>query len=43
VLWFVSGHLNLMAITLLWWTWKIGMELARDLHLPSGVQHLTSN
>lgn len=43
VLWFVSGHLNLMAITLLWWTWKIGMELARDLHLPSGVQHLTSS
>lgn len=42
VLWFVSGHLNLMAITLLWWTWKIGKQLGRHLHLPGRAQHLTS-
>lgn len=30
VLWLVSARVNLMAIPLLWWTWKIGKELSRD-------------
>jgi len=30
VLWLVIPGVNLMAIPLLWWTWKIGKELSRD-------------
>ncbi|MCU1304421.1 MAG: hypothetical protein JWQ87_4705 [Candidatus Sulfotelmatobacter sp.] len=30
VLWLVVGKVNLMAIPLLWWAWKIGNELPRD-------------
>jgi len=26
----VSAKVNLIAIPLLWWTWKIGRELGRD-------------
>jgi len=29
-LWLVSAKVNLIAIPLLWWTWKIGRELGRD-------------
>jgi hypothetical protein len=29
VLWLVIAKVNLMAIPLLWWTWKIGKELSR--------------
>lgn len=31
VLWFVTAKVNLMAIPLLWWTWRIGRELPRDV------------
>jgi hypothetical protein len=27
VLWLAAGHMNLMAIPLLWWVWKVGTEL----------------
>jgi Glycosyltransferase family 87 len=30
VLWLISAHVNLIAVPLLWWTWKIGKELSRD-------------
>ena len=30
VLWLGIAKVNLMAIPLLWWTWKIGKELSRD-------------
>jgi hypothetical protein len=30
VLWLGIAKVNLMAIPLLWWTWKIGRELSRD-------------
>lgn len=29
VLWLSAGHLNLMAIPLVWWVWEIGQELSR--------------
>lgn len=29
VLWLYAGQVNLIAIPLLWWTWKIGEELSR--------------
>jgi hypothetical protein len=30
MLWFVIGHMNLMAIPLLWWVWKIAAELSKS-------------
>ncbi len=30
LLWLVYGHVNLMAISLLWWTWSIAKELSRE-------------
>jgi len=28
-LWIVIGKVNLIAVPLLWWTWKIGNQLSR--------------
>jgi len=30
VLWLVGGAVNLMAIPLIWWVWKMGKEVSRD-------------
>jgi hypothetical protein len=30
VLWLAAGRVNLMAIPLLWWAWKIGREISGD-------------
>ena len=38
VLWLACGTVNLMAIPLLCWTWKIGKELSRDLPSAGGLQ-----
>jgi lipid-A-disaccharide synthase-like uncharacterized protein len=27
VLWLAVGHMNLMAVPLLWWVWEIGRKL----------------
>jgi Glycosyltransferase family 87 len=35
VLWLVIGKVNLMAIPLMWWTWKIGKELSLDPGNPA--------
>jgi glycosyl transferase family 87 len=32
VFWFFTGTVNLMAIPLLWWVWKLSQELSSDLH-----------
>jgi len=36
VLWLVSAKVNLIAIPLVWWTWKIGQELSRDRASAAG-------
>lgn len=38
VLWLSVGHMNLMAIPLLWWVWEVGKEVScdRNLTLSSG-------
>ena len=36
VLWLVSAKVNLIAIPLVWWTWKIGKELSRDRASAAG-------
>src|SRR5258708_36670059 len=36
VLWLVSAKVNLIAIPLLWWTWKIGQELSREPVIAAG-------
>lgn len=43
VLWLVIAKVNLMAIPLLWWTWKIGKELSRlpevaGCRVPAGAK-----
>jgi glycosyl transferase family 87 len=38
VLWLYAGQVNLIAIPLLWWAWRIGKELSRDLHSAGGAQ-----
>lgn len=30
ILWLIGGAVNLMVIPLLWWVWKMGMEVSRD-------------
>jgi len=39
VVWLVSGTVNLMAIPLLWWAWKLGQELSRH---PSAIHAAAS-
>jgi hypothetical protein len=34
VLWLACGAVNLMAIPLVWWAWRIGQELSRDPYSP---------
>ncbi len=38
VLWLAAGHMNLMAIPLLWWVWKIGRELPQSTQIEISVQ-----
>jgi len=42
VLWLAAGQVNLMAIPLLWWSWRIGKELSRDIHSADGPQPSSS-
>ena len=35
VLWLAGGELDVMAIPLLWWAWKMGKELSRNPHAPA--------
>ena len=37
VLWLVAGHMNLMAIPLLWWVWKLGRELPESAHVEISI------
>jgi Glycosyltransferase family 87 len=38
ILWLSVGHMNLMAIPLLWWVWKIGGEMPQPTKMEISVQ-----